>query len=349
MPVPTIEWEGGMEGKVRLIDQTLLPREMRFVYCEDVEAIWKAIKEMKVRGAPAIGIAAAMGTFLGIRGVNNGDFKDFFGKLKEVTSYLGTARPTAVNLFWALERMEHVAQAFSTEPIPIIKEALFREALEILEEDQDSSKKIGVNGAALIPAGSTVMTYCNAGGLATGGYGTALAVIYSAREAGKNIKVYACETRPLLQGARLTSWELLHAGLDVTLICDNMVAHVMGEKKIDAVVVGADRIAANGDSANKIGSYGLGILAREHGIPFYVAAPISSFDLRLASGRDIPIEERPAEEVTTICGHRTAPEGLKVYNPAFDVIPARLITAIVTEKGVIKRPNARKVRKIVQG
>ena len=349
MTIPTIEWEGGIDGRVKLIDQTLLPKELKFVYCEDAEGIWKAIRGMQVRGAPAIGIAAAMGTFLGIRGVNTGNFKDFFQKLKKVTAYLATARPTAINLFWALERMEHVAQAFSCEPLGEIKEVLFREALEILEEDRDSSKRIGEEGAALIPQGGTVMTYCNAGGLATGGYGTALAVLYTAKELGKNIKVYACETRPLLQGARLTSWELLQAGLDVTLICDNMVAHVMGEGKIDAVVVGADRIAANGDSANKIGSYGLAILAKEHNIPFYVAAPISSFDLKVASGKDIPIEERSPEEVTTVCGHRTAPEGVKVYNPAFDVIPARLITAIITEKGVIKGPNARRVKKLVAG
>ncbi|MFQ5863282.1 MAG: S-methyl-5-thioribose-1-phosphate isomerase [Candidatus Brocadiales bacterium] len=349
MSIPTIEWEGGMDGKVKLIDQTLLPGELKFIYCEDVECMWEAIKTLRVRGAPAIGIAAAMGILLGIRDVNVDNFNDFFLKLKEVTSYLGTARPTAVNLFWALERMEHVAQAFRTEPLDTIKEFLFKEALEILEEDKDSSKKIGEYGAALIPRGSAVMTYCNAGGLATGGYGTALAVIYAAKEQGKVEKVFACETRPLLQGARLTSWELMHAGLDVTLICDNMVAHVMSEKRVDAVVVGSDRIAANGDAANKIGSYGLSIIAREHKVPFYVAAPVSTFDLKIVKGSDIPIEERSPEEVTFITGHRTAPEGVKVYNPAFDVVPAGNIKAIITEKGIIKEPNAKRVKKLVAG
>lgn len=347
--VPTIEWEGGMDGRAKLIDQTKLPGELKFIYCDDVKCIWEAIRCLRVRGAPAIGIAAAMGTFLGVRDVRVDSFNDFFLRLKEVTSYLGTARPTAVNLFWALERMEHVAQAFRTEPLETIKEFLFKEALEILEEDRDSSKKIGQHGAMLIPDGSTIMTYCNAGGLATGGYGTALAVIYAAKEQGRVEGVFACETRPLLQGARLTSWELMHAGLDVTLICDNMAAHVMAEKKVDAVVVGSDRIAANGDAANKIGSYGLSIIAKAHGIPFYVAAPISTFDLKIDKGSDIPIEERSPDEVTHITGHRTAPEGVKVYNPAFDVIPAGNITAIITERGVIKEPNAEKVKKLVEG
>ncbi len=349
MSIPTIEWEGGMDGKAKLIDQTLLPGELKFIYCDSVESIWEAIKTLRVRGAPAIGIAAAMGTFIGVRNVNVDNFNDFFLRLKEVTSYLGTARPTAVNLFWALERMEHVAQAFRTEPLDTVKEFLFKEALEILEEDRDSSKKIGEYGAGLIPRGSTLMTYCNAGGLATGGYGTALAVIYAAKEQGLVEKVFACETRPLLQGARLTSWELMHAGLDVTLICDNMAAHVMAKKKVDAVVVGSDRVAANGDAANKIGSYGLSIIAKEHKVPFYVAAPISTFDLKIAKGSDIPIEERSPEEVTCVTGHRTAPEGVKVYNPAFDVVPAANIRAIITEKGIIKEPNAKKIKKLVAG
>ncbi len=349
MSIPTIEWEGGVDGRVKLIDQTLLPGELKFIYCENKECMWEAIKMLRVRGAPAIGIAAAMGAFLGIRDVNADNFNDFFLRLQEVTTYLGTARPTAVNLFWALERMEHVAQAFHTEPIDTIKEFLFKEALEVLEEDRDSSKKIGEHGAALIPKGSTVMTYCNAGGLATGGYGTALAVIYAAHEQGRVDRVFACETRPLLQGARLTSWELMEAGLDVTLICDNMVAHVMVEKKIDAVVVGSDRIAASGDAANKIGSYGLSIIAKEHKVPFYVAAPISTFDMKTAKGSDIPIEERSPDEVTYITGHRTAPEDVKVYNPAFDVIPAGNIRAIITEKGIIREPNTKKVKKLVEG
>ncbi|HHT9152783.1 MAG TPA: S-methyl-5-thioribose-1-phosphate isomerase [Candidatus Hypogeohydataceae bacterium YC40] len=348
MAIPTIEWEGGKEGRMKIIDQTLLPQEFKFIYCDDVQTVWQAIKELKVRGAPAIGIAAAMGTYVGVKGLNTNNFEEFWKKLKEVTDYLRTSRPTAVNLFWALQRMEYAAQAYSHEPVETIKEMLFEEATEILEEDKDSSRAIGRFGAELIPKGSTVMTYCNAGGLATGGYGTALAVIYAAQEAGKDIKVYACETRPLLQGARLTSWELLHHGLDVTLICDNMVAHVMAEGRVDLVVVGADRIAVNGDAANKIGSYGLSIVAKEHGVPFYVAAPLSTFDLKIPSGSHIPIEERSPHEVTTFGGQRIAPEGVKVYNPAFDVIPARLITAIITEKGVIKKPNPNRVRKLVE-
>lgn len=349
MPIPTIEWEGGLDGKARLIDQTLLPGELKFICCDNKECMWEAIKTLRVRGAPAIGIAAAMGTYLGIRDVNVNNFNDFFLKLKEVTSYLGTARPTAVNLFWALERMEHTAQAFRTEPLDTIKKFLFEEALEILGEDRASSKKIGEYGAALIPKGSTIMTYCNAGGLATGGYGTALAVIYAAKEQGKVNRVFVCETRPLLQGARLTSWELMQAGIDVTLICDNMAAHVMAEKKIDAVVVGSDRIAASGDAANKIGSYGLSIIAKEHKVPFYVAAPISTFDMKIEKGSEIPIEERSPDEVTFITGHRIAPEGVKVYNPAFDVIPAENIRAIITEKGIVKEPNTERVKKLVEG
>ncbi|MFN3467911.1 MAG: s-methyl-5-thioribose-1-phosphate isomerase, partial [Candidatus Brocadiales bacterium] len=237
MAIPTIEWEGGRDGRMKIIDQTLLPGKLEFIYCDDVKTVWQAIKELKVRGAPAIGIAAAMGTYVGIKGTNTNNFETFWKRLKEVTDYLRTSRPTAVNLFWALERMEHAAQAYSHEPVDTLKEMLFEEALEILEEDRDSSRAIGRYGAELIREGSTVMTYCNAGGLATGGYGTALAVIYAAKDTGKDIKVYACETRPLLQGARLTSWELLQHGLDVTLICDNMVAHVMGEGRVDLVII----------------------------------------------------------------------------------------------------------------
>ncbi len=346
--IPTIEWEGRRDGRMKIIDQTLLPGELKFLYCDDIETVWKAIKELKVRGAPAIGIAAAMGAYVGIKDVDTDDFAVFWEKLTEITDYLRTSRPTAVNLFWALERMEHVAQAYSHEPVETIKHMLFEEALEILEEDRDSSKAIGRFGAELVPKGGTVLTYCNAGGLATGGYGTALAVIYAAQKAGKRIKVYACETRPLLQGARLTSWELLHHGLDVTLICDNMVAHTMAKKKIDLVVVGADRIAANGDAANKIGSYGLAIIAKEHGVPFYVAAPLSTFDLNIPSGSHIPIEERPSYEVTTLGGQWIAPNGIKVSNPAFDVVPTRLIAAIITEKGVISKPNSSKIRNLVK-
>ncbi|MGR3310379.1 MAG: S-methyl-5-thioribose-1-phosphate isomerase [Candidatus Brocadiales bacterium] len=350
MPVDTIMWEGDINGRIKLIDQTLLPREFKFIYCEDLPTICAAIKELKVRGAPAIGIAAAMAVVIGIRNVNTGvetqDFASlrFFDRLKEVTSYIRTSRPTAVNLFWALERMERVAEENRGKEVSEIKERLLREAIAICEEDKDICRRIGKNGAALLKDDCGVLTHCNAGGLATADYGTALGVIFAAKEQGKKISVYVDETRPLLQGARLTAWELVQAGIETTLICDNMAATVMKEGKVDCVVVGADRIAANGDAANKIGTYGVSILAKEHGIPFYVAAPISTFDLKIPSGSEIPIEQRNAKEVTEPFGCRIAPEnGLNVYNPAFDVTPAKYIEAIITEKGVIKRPDKEKI------
>ncbi len=344
MPVDTIMWEGGINGRIKLIDQTLLPREFKFIYCEDLPTICEAIKELKVRGAPAIGIAAAMAVVIGIRNVNTESLDEFLKGLKEATSYIRTSRPTAVNLFWALERMERVAEENRGKEVSEIKERLLREAIAICEEDKDICRRIGKNGAALLSNDSRVLTHCNAGGLATADYGTALGVIFAAKEQGKKISVYVDETRPLLQGARLTAWELVQAGIEATLICDNMAATVMKEGKVDCVVVGADRIAANGDAANKIGTYGVSILAKEHGIPFYVAAPISTFDLKIPSGSEIPIEQRNAKEVTEPFGCRIAPEdGLNVYNPAFDVTPAKYIEAIITEKGVIKRPDKEKI------
>ncbi|MBM4086004.1 MAG: S-methyl-5-thioribose-1-phosphate isomerase, partial [Planctomycetes bacterium] len=335
MPVPTIEWEGDLNGRAKLVDQTLLPNEFKFIYCDTPEQMWEAIKQLKVRGAPAIGIAGAMGLVLGIQKSRATNFQDFSAELKKVSTYLASSRPTAVNLFWALERMERVAQANRLESISALKRILLTEARKILDEDRQVCRKIGLNGAALLKDGDTLLTHCNAGGLATGDYGTALAVIFAAKEEGKRIHVYADETRPLLQGARLTAWELMHAGVDVTLICDNMAATVMHQGRIDAVIVGADRIAANGDTANKIGTYGVAVLAKEHKVPFYVAAPASTFDLRIQSGVEIPIEERKPEEITDGFGKRTAPHGIKVYNPAFDVTPARYISAIITERGVI--------------
>lgn len=347
MPLSTIEWIGEIDGRIKLIDQTLLPNELQYVYCDDLKSIYHAIKTLMVRGAPAIGIAGAMGTVVGIKDYNSEDFESFFRKLKEVTSYLGSSRPTAVNLFWGLKRMEATAQKNSHKPISLIKRILLDEAKTILEEDKDICRRIGANGEKLLNNGSCVITHCNAGGLATGDYGTALAIMYAASENGKNIKVYADETRPLLQGSRLTAWELKNAGIDVTLICDNMAAHTMKTKKVDCVIVGADRIAANGDAANKIGTYGLSIIAKEHNVPFYVAAPVSTFDLSIASGEEIPIEERDPDEVTRIAGNKIAPEGIKVFNPAFDVTPASNIKAIITERGVINDPNTEKIKNVI--
>ena len=347
MPLPTIEWEGGVNGRIRLIDQTLLPNELKYVYCDDIKSIWHAIKTLMVRGAPAIGIAGAMGVVLGIKEIQAKDTDVFLKELKRVTNYLGSSRPTAVNLFWGLARMERIAQENNGKSVQEIKEILLQEAIKVENEDKAICRQIGENGAGLIKENNGVLTHCNAGGLATADYGTALAVMFKAKEQGKRFKVFADETRPLLQGSRLTAWELMQAGIDVTLICDNMAAHVMKLGKVQCVIVGADRIAANGDTANKIGTYGVSILAKEHGIPFYVAAPVSTFDLSIKSGNDIPIEERSPEEVTNGFGKRTAPEGVKVFNPAFDVTPAKNIAVIITEKGVIKNPSVENIQRIL--
>ncbi len=335
MPIPTIEW---VDGRIHLIDQTLLPNEFNQIYCDDVESVWEAIKSLRVRGAPAIGIAGALGAVLGIWKSKATNYADFAAELKKVTDYLATSRPTAVNLFWALKRIEQTAEKHKDLEIEQLKGVLLDEAQSIIEEDRAKCRAIGQHGLDLIHNGDTILTHCNAGGLATSDYGTALAVMFSAHESGKNISVYADETRPLLQGARLTAWELMQAGIDVTLICDNMAAQVMKEGKIQCVIVGADRIAANGDTANKIGTYNVAILAKAHDLPFYVAAPTSTLDLSLETGDLIPIEQRAAEEVTEGFGSRTAPEGVKVYSPAFDVTPAHLITAIITEKGIARPP-----------
>ena len=347
MPLPTIEWVGGVDGRIKLIDQTLLPNELKYIYCDDRESIYHAIKTLMVRGAPAIGIAGAMGVVIGIKNNKSGDFESFFKELKEVIIYLGSSRPTAVNLFWGLKRMEDTALKNSQKSVSEIKEILLNEAETILEEDKEICRKIGENGEALLEDGSCVITHCNAGGLATGDFGTALAVMFAAADKGKRISVYADETRPLLQGSRLTAWELKNAGIDVTLICDNMAAHTMKTKKVDCVIVGADRIAANGDAANKIGTYSLSIIAKEHNVPFYVAAPASTFDLSITSGDEIPIEERHSDEVTSISGHKIAPDDIKVFNPAFDVTPASNIKAIITERGVITDPNMEKIKNVI--
>jgi methylthioribose-1-phosphate isomerase len=347
----TLRWQGGVDGTLQLIDQTLLPGELKEVACRDVATVWEAIKMLRVRGAPAIGIAAAYGVVLGVRnsvGQASSPAKDaatadgdacptFYAKLAEVIDYLAGSRPTAVNLFWALDRMKAKADALRATQAPsAIVAALLDEAKAIHEEDRSLCHAIGRYGAELIPNGAGVLTHCNAGGLATAEYGTALSVFFTAQDAGKQLHVYVDETRPLLQGARLTAWELVQRGIPATLICDSMAAQVMREKKVQAVVVGADRIAANGDTANKIGTYSVAVLAQAHGIPFYVAAPSTTFDLTIESGEETPIEQRSAAEITHGFGRATAPEGVGVYNPAFDVTPASLIRAIITERGIIE-------------
>jgi methylthioribose-1-phosphate isomerase len=344
MEFNTIRWLGGLDGHVELIDQTRLPTETVCRNCVTANDMWDAIKVLSVRGAPAIGIAAAMGLVLGVRDSASQDHAEFLADLRRVSAYLATSRPTAVNLFWALDRMERLVVERPNAAPAHLKGLLLAEAREIAEEDRRMCRAIGRHGAELISDGDGVLTHCNAGGLATGGGGTALAVIFAAHEQGKTIRVFADETRPLLQGARLTTWELQQAGVPVTLICDNMAAQVMRERRVQCVVVGADRIASNGDAANKIGTYGVSVLAAAHGIPFYVAAPSSTFDLSLASGDAIPIEQRDAAEVTQWGGRRIAPDGVDVYNPAFDVTPAENIAAIVTELGVIKDPTTAHVR-----
>jgi len=347
LPVETIRWVGGLDGRVELIDQTRLPVELVYARIDTPEQMWEAIKVLRVRGAPAIGIAAAMGVVLGVRGSAAQDFTSFMADLERVKDYLATSRPTAVNLFWALDRMAETAESHRPLPVAEVKARLLDEAVAILEEDRETCRAIGRNGAELLSDGDTVLTHCNAGGLATGDYGTALGVLFAAHEQGKRVAAYADETRPLLQGARLTTWELRQAGIPVTLICDSMAADVMREGRVNAVIVGADRIAANGDVANKVGTYGLSVLARAHEVPFYVAAPASTFDLSLPDGSRIPIEQRSPDEITRWADRVIAPDGIDVYNPAFDVTPADNVTAIITERGVITAPRADRIAQLL--
>lgn len=342
----TIAWVGGSEGFIRLLDQTLLPTEVRYRDCRTVEEVWEAIRALRVRGAPAIGVAAAMGVVVGMQMLPDRQPHSFAARLRQVADYLRTSRPTAVNLFWALDRMEaHVRPHLDHVAVSKLHDMLLKEALRIEDEDRQMCRAIGAVGADLIGPDQGVLTHCNAGGLATADYGTALAVMFTAAERGTKFRVFADETRPLLQGARLTTWELQQRGIDVTLICDNMAAQVMAEKRVDLVITGADRIAANGDTANKIGTYGVAVLARAHGIPFYVAAPSSTFDLSLRTGAAIPIEQRDSREITHGLGRQIAPDGVKVYNPAFDITPAHLIAGIVTEKGLIRPVNEASIRR----
>lgn len=340
----TVRWNSDSNnefaGKLRLIEQTLLPEELKFIDLATAEEIYDAIKRLAVRGAPAIGCAAGLGLAAVCLRCEISDSNAFLEEAQKTADYLNSSRPTAVNLSWALRRCMKKLYENKSLPVHELKKLLLEEGKAILSEDIALCRSIGESGLPLFEGkpSQAVLTHCNAGELATGDYGTALAPIYLAAEKGLSPRVFADETRPLLQGARLTSWELQQSGIDVTLICDNMAAQVMKEGKIDLVIVGADRIAANGDAANKIGTYGVAVLAKYHNIPFYVAAPYSTFDAALDCGEKIPIEQRDPEEVRFGFGRRTAPETVNVYNPAFDVTPADLITAIITDKGIIKPP-----------
>lgn len=339
-----IEWQG---KNIRMLDQTCLPLEEVFLELTDIPALCEAIKALRIRGAPAIGVAAAYGLALGANAINADSKEELLTKLDEVSKTLAATRPTAVNLFWALDRMNRVAQQGQT--VPEIKAALMNEVKLIEQETDEADRRMGKFGAELIEDGFTILTHCNAGALATAGYGTALGVIKAAHEQGKQIQVFADETRPLLQGARLTTWEMMQAGIPVTLITDNMAGHFMKAGKINCVVVGSDRIAANGDVANKIGTYSVSVLAKEHSIPFYVAAPVSTIDYTIKSGDDIPIEERDPIEVTCVRDTRIAPEGVKVASPAFDVTPHQYVSAIITEQGVARDPYTESLGKMRKG
>lgn len=336
-PLSSVYWGG---DHLVLLDQRLLPEEIVYLQLFTPEEVWEGIHSMKVRGAPAIGIAAAFGAVLGGMQVEADDNEGWLQQVAKTCAYLATSRPTAVNLFWALDRIKLAAEKLAVSDLNTagLNAALLAEAEAIRAEDEDVCRRIGENALPFFQDGMGVLTHCNAGGLATAKYGTALAPMYLAHEQGLNIKVFADETRPVLQGARLTAFELQQAGIDVTLLADNMAAMVMSKGWIQAVIVGTDRVAANGDVANKIGTYGVAVLAKAHGIPFYVACPLSTIDLNTKTGADIPIEERPAEEITEGFGKRTAPQGVKVYNPAFDITPNEYVTAIITEKGVVQAP-----------
>lgn len=341
--IRSVRWKG---DHILLLDQQQLPDHSIYIPVSMVEDVWDCIFQLKVRGAPAIGITAAFGLALWANQYTGYDFQDFTINLEKQKDYLISSRPTAVNLQWAVERILKCTKLAQT--VDQAKEFIVKEALLIQQEDEETCKKIGEFGLTLLHDGATVMTHCNAGGIATAKYGTALAPFYLAKEQGWELHVYANETRPVLQGARLTAWELQNAGIDVTLITDNMAGYVMKTKKVDAVIVGADRIAANGDTANKIGTFGLSMQAHALGIPFYVAAPTSTIDVNTANGDAIPIEERNTDEVTHLNGKRIAPKGIKAFNPAFDVTPHTLITAIITEKGIIKGDFSKGIKSAIK-
>lgn len=337
MAPESIRWH---EDHVVILDQTRLPREERYLEIRDPEAMFEAIQRLRVRGAPAIGVAAAYGLYLGVR-EHTGSVERLLARVEEVASYLAKSRPTAVNLFWALDRMKARARELAAQhpdaPEQFLS-GLLQEARQIQEEDRQVCRQIGLHGLTLLRPGMRILTHCNTGALATAGIGTALAPIFLAHERGWPVEVYADETRPLLQGARLTAWELQRAGIPITLLCDGAAASLIARGRVDLVLVGADRVAANGDVANKVGTSAVALAAREYGVPFYVASPLSTIDLSLASGAEIPIEERDPREVTEPFGVPFAPEGVRVYNPAFDVTPHRFITGIITEKGIVHPP-----------
>ena len=343
----TIEWIGNLDGHIQLIDQTLLPQRLELLKISDADSLFQAIRTLRVRGAPAIGIAAAMGLVLAVRHAQTADRDDFLQLLDGKVQYLSSSRPTAVNLTWALGRLRQLVHRHKDASVAQLKLLLLSEAKAIRDEDAATCRAIGQNGLPLITTGSTVLTHCNAGSLATAEYGTALAPLYSAHQKGIDFSVYADETRPLLQGSRLTAWELAQAGIDVTVICDSVAGHLISLGRIDLIITGADRIAANGDAANKIGTYSLARLAQAHSIPFYIAAPASTFDLSIPDGSKIPIEQRSADEVTKGFGRATAPDNVKVYSPAFDVTPAELITAIITERRLIQPVNAETIAAVI--
>lgn len=345
----TLSWQGAHNGCLRMIDQTLLPEQFLEIDCQTVQEVWDAIKVLKVRGAPAIGVSAAYGVVIGTAESRTASRSEFDVALKIAADHLASSRPTAVNLFWALDRMRAVAANASELSSIDMHDRLLVEAKAIHKEDAEMCSAMGRHGSPFLADGSGVLTHCNAGALATAGQGTALSLMFDAAANGKKIHVYADETRPLLQGARLTAWELQQRKIPVTVICDNMTAQVMKEGRIQAVVTGSDRIAANGDAANKIGTYGVALLAKAHGIPFYVAAPSSTFDLSLPHGDDIPIEIRDRDEIANGFGRQTVPDGVDVYNPAFDVTPAELIAAIVTERGIIENPTTKAVAEHLAG
>ena len=340
---PPIEWLG---DRVIMLDQTRLPQEEIYLELDDYQDIATAIRELKIRGAPAIGVAGAYGTALGALKIESADMDDFKKKLQDIINTIAATRPTARNLFYAIDRMQQAAE--DGKNIEQIKAALVKEAIKIHAEEAEATQKLSQFGSELIKDGFTILTHCNAGPLATTGYGTALGVIIWAKEQGRNIKVFADETRPLLQGARLTTWEMKKAGIPVTLITDSMAGYFLSRGAIDCVITGADRIAANGDTANKIGTYTLAVLAKENGVPFYIAAPTTTIDPSLASGDEIPIEQRSADEVTHVREVCIAPEGVTAANPAFDVTPHRYITAIITEGGIIKEPYGEGIKKAFQ-
>ncbi len=345
MDIRTIAWK---QNRVRIIDQTKLPGKLVYLNIGHLKDLWQAIKELRVRGAPALGAAAGLGIYLGLRNSKAKNFTQFNRELEKVIRYIGSSRPTARNLFWGLERIRRVVLKNRNNSISRIKKIILQQAEAIIAEDRQACRQIGYFGARLIKDKDTILTLCNAGILATIDYGTALGVLYRAQEEGKTLQVFACETRPLLQGARLTAWELKRKGVAVTLISDSMAATLMEEGRVNKIITGADRIALNGDTANKIGTYNLAILAKYHHIPFYIAAPRSTFDLRIKSGREIPIEERKREEVTTLFSQREiAPKGVKVFNPAFDVTPHGLISALITDKGIILPPYIKNIRRVL--